>query len=68
MKTTGIVLVIIGIMSLLGSFIQASRGEHTSFPGLVFLVLGAFLISRANKNKEEEEKKKQWENNAPKKD
>jgi len=28
---------------------------------LTFVVLGAFLISRANKKKEEEEKKREWE-------
>ncbi|MGV8091984.1 MAG: hypothetical protein AB2L24_08990 [Mangrovibacterium sp.] len=33
----------------------------TSLGGLAFIVLGAFLIIRANKNKEDEEKKKQWE-------
>lgn len=61
MKTTGIVLAVIGGLSTLGAIIGAANGHQTSFAGLTFVVLGAFLISRSNKKKEEEEKKKQWE-------
>jgi len=61
MKTTGIVLAVIGGLSTLGAIIGAVNGHQTNFAGLTFVVLGAFLISRANKKKEEEEKKKQWE-------
>lgn len=61
MKTTGIVLVTIGVISTLGAIIGAVNGYQTNFGGLTFVVLGAFLISRANKKKEEDEKKKQWE-------
>jgi len=62
MKATGIVLLIIGILSTLGALIGAAGGAKTSFGGLIFVVIGAFLISRANKKLEEEEKKKEWEN------
>jgi hypothetical protein len=68
MKIAGIVLLTIGILSVLGAFVGAANGHNTNFSGLAFVVLGAFLISRANKNKEEEEKKKQWENGESKKD
>ncbi len=61
MKTAGIVLVVIGALSTLGAIIGAAQGYQTSFAGLTFVVLGAFLISRANNKKEEEEKKRQWE-------
>jgi hypothetical protein len=61
MKTTGIVFVVIGLLSTLGAIIGAANGHRTSFAGLTFVVLGAFLISRAEKKKEEEEKKKKWE-------
>lgn len=65
MKTTGIVLLVIGLLSTLGAVIAAVNGHQTSFAGLTFVVLGAFLISRANNKKEEEEKKKQWEKGEP---
>ena len=61
MKTAGIVLLVIGGLSVLGAIIGAAGGHQTSFAGLAFVVLGAFLLSRANKKQEEEEKKKQWE-------
>lgn len=68
MKTTGIVLLIIGLLSTLGAIMGAVAGHQTSFAGLTFVVLGAFLISRANSKKEEEEKKKQWEKGEPNKE
>jgi uncharacterized membrane protein len=61
MKTTGIVLAIFGGLSTLGGILSAIAGRESSLAGLTFVVLGAFLISRANKKKREEEKKKQWE-------
>jgi uncharacterized membrane protein YbaN (DUF454 family) len=61
MKTIGIILVILGALSVLGAIIGASHGHETQFSGLVFVVLGAFLISRANKKIAEEQEKKQWE-------
>ncbi len=60
MKIAGIILLVLGILSTLGAIVGAANGHSTSFGGLAFVVLGAFLISRANKKKEEEEKKRQW--------
>lgn len=60
MKTAGIILLVIGVLSTLGALIGAANGHNTSFGGLAFVVLGAFLISRGNKKKEEEKKKQEW--------
>ena len=60
MKIAGIILLVIGIISLLGAMVGASQGHSTSMSGLVFVVLGIFLISRASIKKEEKEKKDQW--------
>lgn len=61
MKTTGIILLVLGILSTLVAIMGAARGHNISFSGIAFIVLGAFLMSRANKKKEEEAKRKQWE-------
>ena len=68
MKVTGIILLVIGILSTIGAIIGAANGQNTSFGGLAFIILGAFLISRGVKKKEEEEKKKEWENNSTEKE
>jgi len=60
MKTAGIILLVIGLLSTLGALIGAASGHSTSFGGLAFVVLGAFLISRGNKKNEEEKKKQEW--------
>lgn len=60
MKVAGIILLVLGGLSTLGAIIGAAQGHSTSFAGLTFVVLGAFLLSRANKKKEEEEKKRKW--------
>ncbi len=60
MKTAGIILLVIGLLSTLGALVGAAQGHSTSFAGLAFVVLGAFLISRGNKKKEEEKKKQEW--------
>ncbi len=60
MKTAGIILLVIGGLSVLGAIVGAAQGHSTSFGGLVFVVLGAFLLSRSNNKKEEEEKKRKW--------
>jgi uncharacterized membrane protein YbaN (DUF454 family) len=65
MKTAGIILLALGLLSTLGAIIGAANGKSTSFAGLTFVVLGAFLMSRASKKKEEEEKKKEWEKGSP---
>lgn len=61
MKTTGIVFIVIGSLSTLGAIMGTMYGSTTSFGGVVFIVLGAFLVSRANKKKEERENKEKWE-------
>lgn len=60
MKTTGIVILVIGCISTLGGLIQTIALNRPNFAGVTFIVLGAFLISRANKKKEAEMKKKEW--------
>lgn len=60
MKTTGIILLVCGILATIGAIGRASQGYSFSFTGLAFAVLGAYLISRANKKKEEEKKKNRW--------
>lgn len=60
MKIAGIILLVLGTLSLLGAIVGASNGYDTSFSGIGFVVLGAFLINRANKKKEEAKKKKEW--------
>jgi hypothetical protein len=61
MKTTGIVLLIIGALSTLGGILGTIAGREPNLSGLALVVLGGFLIYRANQKKEEAEKKKQWE-------
>ncbi len=60
MKTAGIILLVLGIMSFIGGIIGVSSGQADgsvlSGP-IIFIIIGAFLISRANKKKEEEERK-----------
>ena len=61
MKVIGIILVIAGIGGII-NFI-ASGGQMVGNPGyiLVFLVLGAYLIHRANQKKEDQADKERWE-------
>ncbi|MFT4972943.1 MAG: putative membrane protein [Saprospiraceae bacterium] len=61
MKTTGIVILILGCVSTFGGIMAAIGGHKANLTGLGLVVLGIYLINRANKKKEEEEKKKQWE-------
>ena len=61
MKITGIIFVVIGGLGTIVSIIAAVSGIEANFSALLPLILGLFLISRANKKKKEEEKKKQWE-------
>lgn len=59
MKTTGIILIILGSLSFLGSIL----GGHIGIGPIFFIVLGAYLISRANKKAEERQKKQNWADN-----
>lgn len=70
MKITGIIFVFIGVLSLIILVIALadSRGSvHTSVissritGAISFIVLGAFLISRAMKKKDEQNKRRDWE-------
>jgi uncharacterized membrane protein YbaN (DUF454 family) len=61
MKTTGIILLVIGCLSTLGGIIGTIGGREPNFAGLTFVVIGGFLMYSANRKKEEAEKKKQWE-------
>ncbi len=68
MKIAGIILVILGSLSLLGNCIGMSANPEHAEPaisGFVFAIgiigLGIYLISRANKRKEEEDDRKKWE-------
>lgn len=60
MKITGWVLVVFGALSLLGAIIGATLGREESFGGIAFIVLGAYLIHRANQKKQEEEDLQKW--------
>ncbi|KGN89303.1 hypothetical protein [Porphyromonas gulae] len=63
MRKTGIALIVIGAISALGHILAITKGHEPRGLGgaLAFVVLGAFLISRDKKKKEEAEAKKQWE-------
>ncbi|MHA8056791.1 hypothetical protein VR611_12635 [Aquirufa nivalisilvae] len=61
MKTAGVILFVLGCLSTLGGIMAAIGGHRPNFTGVAIVVLGAFLISRANKKKAEAEQKKKWE-------
>ena len=58
MKTTGIVIVVLGSISLLGSMI----GGNSATGPLFWLGLGIYLIHRANQKKQEQKDKDAWSN------
>jgi hypothetical protein len=62
MKTTGIVLLVFGILSTFGGIMRTIAGREPNLTGLTFVVLGGYLVYRANQKKEEEDKKRNWEN------
>lgn len=61
MKTTGIILLVIGVLMTIGGILGTISGQEPNLTGLTFVVLGGFLIYRANQKKADAEKKKQWE-------
>lgn len=63
MKTFGIILVILGSLSLITAMIAAANGypPNQASGGIMIIVIGAFIISRANKKKQKEMEKKKWE-------
>ena len=60
MRTTGIVFVVLGSLGTLGQLVAAAQGHNATFGPIAFVVLGAFLITMANRKKAEEEKKRKW--------
>jgi hypothetical protein len=62
MKTTGIVLLVFGILSTFGGIMRTISGHEANLNGLAFVALGGYLVYRANQKKEEEDKKRNWEN------
>lgn len=67
MKITGIILIIIGAINVITGFagLSSDYAEQASSSlgfGIGFIVLGAYLINRAQKKKEEKERKDKWEN------
>lgn len=61
MKIAGYILVGLGGLSTVMGFIGIVGGyKGANLGGLMPLVLGAFLLSQANKKEEEERKKKKW--------
>lgn len=67
MKGLGITFVIFGILNLIVGISAAAYGEAEAagrkFLGAgMLIVLGAFMISRAKKKKEEEQNKSDWNN------
>jgi len=63
MKITGIILIVLGAISTLGGILGTISGQRLNLAGLTFVILGAYLVHRANQKKEEKEeaeKKKQW--------
>ena len=68
MKGWGIAFVVIGILDLISGIAAVAYGESDAagreLGGAgMFIVLGAFMISRAKKKKEEEQNKSDWNNN-----
>lgn len=61
MRTTGIIFIFMGVLSILAAIIKASAGYESNFGGIGVLILGAFLISRAKKKEEEQQAKREWE-------
>lgn len=61
MKIAGIILLVIGALSTIGGILGTISGRDPNLAGLIFVVIGVFLIYRANQKKADAEKKKQWE-------
>jgi uncharacterized membrane protein YfcA len=60
MKTWGIICIVFGILGIIGAMSRTQQGNSIGV-GLGVIVLGIYLLSRANKKKEDAEKKKKWE-------
>ena len=60
MRTWGIVLIVFGSLSLLGALLAAANGAAGSGGGIVFIVLGAYLVHRAKQKEEEKNQHDNW--------
>lgn len=61
MKVLGWILLLLGVFGLIG--LLMSGQFHAG--SLIWIAIGGYLISRANKKEEEEKKKNEWLNNKP---
>ena len=58
---TSIILIALGCISLAGVIAAAANGRSgNAGGGVAFIVLGAYLIHRAKRKKEEQEKRDEW--------
>lgn len=62
MRTTGIILIVIGILNFIIKIMALAHGDNPPKAFLMFIVLGSYLVHRANKKKEKEKKKNNWGN------
>jgi len=51
MKVIGIILIVLGLFSLFGALLMYIQESRVNLTGLIFIIIGTFLFSRANKNK-----------------
>ncbi len=58
MKTAGWIILVIGILSLIGSIIGGTNPMGPTF----WIALGIYLLYRANQRKKEKEEKDKWSN------
>ena len=62
MKTWGIILIVFGSLSLLGAILTAANGREASGGGLIFIILGAYLIHRGKQKEKEKKDFDNWRN------
>lgn len=63
MKILGIIFIVLGSLSLLGSLLAVANGATRRIGGgIAFIVLGAYLIHRANQKTHENKEHDDWSN------
>lgn len=60
MRTWGNVLIVFGSLSLLGALLAAANGAAGSAGGIVFIVLGAYMVHRAKQKEQEKNQQNNW--------
>ena len=60
MKTWGIILIVLGSLSLLGAVLATANGRRSSGGGLAFIVLGIYLIHRGKQKEQEKYDRDKW--------